>query len=130
MCAHSRPAAGWIPGGAPCRCGLDVVDPAGIGGVREGIRDADQWPTAADSRPEAATGGTYALGAIEGERGERAERPTAREEDRKLPSNTHCEGPAKHTGGQEVREERDGSGGGCPSRAVLSEQSVSGDRFC
>ena len=60
---------------------------------------------------EAATGGEYALGAHEGDQGERAERPTKREEDGKLPSSTHSEGPAKLTGEDRVSEARDGSGG-------------------
>ena len=120
VCAHSRQAAGWIPGSSLCVSGLDVVDPAGLGGVRQSRRDASQWPIAADSRPEAAASGTCALGAHEEEQGERDERPTELEEERKLPSSTRGKGPAKLTRGKRVREARDGSGGDSPFRTVRS----------
>ena len=85
--------------------------------MRQSRRDASQWPIAADSRPEAAASGTCALGAHEEEQGERDERPTELEEERKLPSSTHGKGPAKLTRGKRVRGPPEAAKGGTSTPA-------------
>jgi len=50
---------------------------------------------------------------VEGSEYERDARPELAEEGGNRPSSTHCEDPAGQTGGEEVRGEHHGAGGGC-----------------
>jgi hypothetical protein len=77
-------------------------------------------PTAAASP----SGGPVCMRGVEGARCGRGVRPDDGDYDGIVPSSTHCERPAKQTGGEHVRVARDG--GPCEGARELSAQVASG----